>query len=133
VGAAIYLWQAASANREQVTANLATAQQAGVERFERWMDARIEQVRAWAEADDTQRLVRQLLAEPNPTAQRLNTNEVQAAFRARFAQVTLVPDLPRTRNMKVVRRVIRAAWLGEGPGDLSTLVNPDSVTAIRGR
>ena len=38
-----------------------------------------------------------------------------------------MPDLPRTRNMKVMRRVVRAAWLGEEPGDLSTLVNPESV------
>jgi acetyl-CoA synthetase len=33
--------------------------------------------------------------------------------------------------MKVMRRVVRAAWLGEEPGDLSTLVNPESVIAIR--
>ncbi|HSV46048.1 MAG TPA: AMP-binding protein, partial [Ramlibacter sp.] len=47
------------------------------------------------------------------------------------AAVVLVPDLPRTRNMKVMRRVVRTAWLGEEPGDLSTLVNPESVQAIR--
>jgi acetyl-CoA synthetase len=51
------------------------------------------------------------------------------AFRP--AEVALVADLPRTRNMKVMRRVIRAAWLGEDPGDLSTLVNPESVQAVR--
>jgi acetyl-CoA synthetase len=51
------------------------------------------------------------------------------AFRP--AEVVFVPDLPRTRNMKVMRRVIRAAWVGEDPGDLSTLVNPESVQAIR--
>ena len=51
------------------------------------------------------------------------------AFRP--AEVVFVPDLPRTRNMKVMRRVVRAAWLGEEPGDLSTLVNPESVPAIR--
>ncbi len=50
------------------------------------------------------------------------------AFRP--ADVVFVPDLPRTRNMKVMRRVIRAAWLGEEPGDLSTLVNPESLQAI---
>ena len=50
------------------------------------------------------------------------------AFRP--AEVVFVPDLPRTRNLKVMRRVIRAAWLGEAPGDLSTLVNPEAVTAI---
>lgn len=47
------------------------------------------------------------------------------------AEVVFVPDLPRTRNMKVMRRVVRAAWLGEEPGDLSTLVNPEAVDAIR--
>ena len=46
------------------------------------------------------------------------------------AAVVFVADLPRTRNMKVMRRVVRAAWLGEEPGDLSTLVNPESVQAI---
>jgi acetyl-CoA synthetase len=46
------------------------------------------------------------------------------------AAIVLVPDLPRTRNLKVMRRVVRAAWLGEEPGDLSTLVNPESVQAI---
>ncbi len=51
------------------------------------------------------------------------------AFRP--AKVAFVPDLPRTRNTKVMRRVVRAAWLGEDPGDLSTLVNPESVAAIR--
>jgi acetyl-CoA synthetase len=51
------------------------------------------------------------------------------AFRP--GQVVLVDDLPRTRNMKMMRRVVRAAWLGEEPGDLSTLVNPESVQAIR--
>ncbi|MDD2729650.1 AMP-binding protein [Malikia sp.] len=47
------------------------------------------------------------------------------------AQVLLVDDLPRTRNMKMMRRVVRSAWLGEELGDLSTLVNPEAVDAIR--
>jgi acetyl-CoA synthetase len=46
------------------------------------------------------------------------------------AAIVFVADLPRTRNMKVMRRVVRAAWLGEEPGDLSTLVNPEAVDAI---
>jgi len=45
--------------------------------------------------------------------------------------VTFVPELPKTRNLKIMRRVIRAAWLGLDPGDLSSLVNPESVDAIR--
>jgi acetyl-CoA synthetase len=47
------------------------------------------------------------------------------------ADVVFVPDLPRTRNMKLMRRVVRSAWLGEDAGDLSTLVNPEAVQAIR--
>lgn len=56
-------------------------------------------------------------------------NGLGGAFKP--ARVVFVNDLPRTRNMKVMRRVIRAAWLGEEAGDLSTLVNPESVQAIR--
>jgi acetyl-CoA synthetase len=33
--------------------------------------------------------------------------------------------------MKLMRRVVRSAWLGEDAGDLSTLVNPEAVQAIR--
>jgi len=41
-----------------------------------------------------------------------------------------VPALPRTRNAKVMRRVLRAAYLGEDPGDLSALENPGALAAI---
>ncbi len=44
--------------------------------------------------------------------------------------ILFVSDLPKTRNMKVMRRVVRAAYLGEPPGDLSSLVNPDAVKEI---
>ena len=40
-------------------------------------------------------------------------------------------DLPKTRNAKVMRRAIRAAYLGEDAGDLSALENPESVDQIR--
>ncbi len=46
-------------------------------------------------------------------------------------RVLFVPDLPKTRNAKVMRRVIRAAYLGQDPGDLSALENPEAVEAIR--
>ncbi|MFC6920013.1 AMP-binding protein [Meiothermus taiwanensis] len=46
-------------------------------------------------------------------------------------RVLFVPDLPKTRNAKVMRRVIRAAFLGQPPGDLSALENPQAVEAIR--
>ena len=44
--------------------------------------------------------------------------------------VVAVPDLPRTRSGKVMRRVARAAWLGLDPGDTSALENPGVVEAI---
>jgi len=45
--------------------------------------------------------------------------------------VHFVPELPKTRNAKVMRRVIRRVYLGEDPGDLSALVNPDALEAIQ--
>jgi acetyl-CoA synthetase len=45
-------------------------------------------------------------------------------------RVQFVSDLPKTRNAKVMRRVIRAAYLGEPPGDLSSLENPGAVAEI---
>jgi len=44
--------------------------------------------------------------------------------------IEFVKDLPKTRNAKVMRRVIRAAYLGDPPGDLSSLENPQAVTEI---
>lgn len=43
-------------------------------------------------------------------------------------QVNFVSDLPKTRNAKVMRRMIRAAYLGDDPGDTSSLVNPHSLS-----
>jgi acetyl-CoA synthetase len=45
--------------------------------------------------------------------------------------VRFVRDIPKTRNAKVMRRVIRAAYLGQPPGDLSALVNPEAVEEIQ--
>jgi len=44
--------------------------------------------------------------------------------------VVFVTDLPKTRNAKVMRRMIRTAYLGDDPGDTSSLVNPESLGAI---
>jgi acetyl-CoA synthetase len=54
-----------------------------------------------------------------------------ASYRPR--RVLLVSDLPKTRNMKVMRRVVRAVFEGREPGDLSALVNPDAVHELRDR
>ena len=46
--------------------------------------------------------------------------------------ILFVSDLPKTRNAKVMRRMIRAAYLGLELGDTSSLVNPAAVEEIRG-
>lgn len=45
--------------------------------------------------------------------------------------VLFVNDLPKTRNFKVMRRMIRSAYLGQELGDTSSLVNPEAVEEIR--
>ena len=46
--------------------------------------------------------------------------------------VRFVSQLPKTRNAKILRRVIRAAYLGKSDlGDLSSLENPAAVEEIR--
>ena len=46
--------------------------------------------------------------------------------------VEFVADLPKTRNAKILRRVVKAVYLGLEPGDLSSLENPDALEAISG-
>ncbi len=47
------------------------------------------------------------------------------------ARVVVVPELPKTRSAKIVRRAVRATALGSDPGDLSTLENPEALHGIR--
>ena len=66
--------------------------------------------------------------------------ELEGALRDEVAQhlgrsfapsrIVLVPELPKTRSAKIVRRAIRAVATGEDPGDLSTLENPASLESI---
>jgi acetyl-CoA synthetase len=44
--------------------------------------------------------------------------------------VEFVADLPKTRNAKILRRVVKAVYLGLEPGDLSSLENPAALEAI---
>jgi acetyl-CoA synthetase len=46
-------------------------------------------------------------------------------------KVLLVEDLPRTRNMKIMRRVLRAIFESKDPGDLSALANPEAIDHIK--
>jgi acetyl-CoA synthetase len=45
-------------------------------------------------------------------------------FRPR--EIVLVAELPKTQSGKIVRRLIRRKYLGEEPGDVSTLANPEA-------
>ncbi|MGK2878604.1 MAG: AMP-binding protein [Solirubrobacterales bacterium] len=47
------------------------------------------------------------------------------------SRVVIVPALPKTRSAKILRRAVRAAALGEDPGDLSSAENPEALEAIR--
>jgi len=46
-------------------------------------------------------------------------------------EILFADALPKTRNAKVMRRVIRAAYLGENLGDTSSLEDPNTVEAIQ--
>ncbi|MGH3017657.1 MAG: AMP-binding protein [Gaiellaceae bacterium] len=45
-------------------------------------------------------------------------------------RVVFVPALPKTRSAKIVRRAVRAAALGDDPGDLSSVENPEALSEI---
>jgi acetyl-CoA synthetase len=73
---------------------------------------------------------------PGFTATDAIADELRAMVASRLGKplrpqaVEFVADLPKTRNAKVMRRVIRAAYLGEPSGDLSALENPAAVDEI---
>ena len=48
-------------------------------------------------------------------------------------KIIFVKDLPKTRNMKIMRRVIKSCLSNQDPGDISTLLNPESVDEIRSK
>jgi len=49
----------------------------------------------------------------------------------RPSRIYFVDELPRTRNMKLMRRVIRSVLCNQPTGDLSSLVNPESVQKLK--
>jgi acetyl-CoA synthetase len=70
--------------------------------------------------------------EPSPTIVEEICDRVTAELGKPFRpeRVVFVPALPKTRSAKIVRRAVRATALGQDPGDLSSLENPDSLQAI---
>ena len=51
------------------------------------------------------------------------------AFKPR--EIVLVDELPKTQSGKIVRRLLRQAYLGEPLGDLSTVANPHSMDRLQ--
>ena len=49
----------------------------------------------------------------------------------RPSRVLFIEELPKTRSAKIVRRALRAAAVGEDPGDLSSLENPAALDDVR--
>jgi acetyl-CoA synthetase len=85
------------------------------------------------DADKGQTIVAFLTCENAP-------DDIRAIARARVKErlgapfapsaVFVVPELPKTRSSKIMRRVIRSVHSGNPPGDLSALVNPEAVEEI---
>jgi acetyl-CoA synthetase len=55
----------------------------------------------------------------------LTAAELGKAFKP--DRVLFVPALPKTRSAKIVRRAVRAAALGQDPGDMSSVENPEAI------
>lgn len=81
---------------------------------EGWRDGEMESQR-------TERIAREL--------RELLTQELGKALLPKA--IYFVSDLPRTRNAKIMRRVARAVYLGNDPGDVSALENPKAVAEIK--
>ena len=59
---------------------------------------------------------------------RVIASELGKAFTP--AEIRFVPELPKTRSAKILRRAIRAKVTGEELGDLSSLENPSALDAV---
>jgi acetyl-CoA synthetase len=72
--------------------------------------------------------------EPTESLRSELTERVCSALGKSFApeKIAFVRELPKTRNAKILRRAIRAAVLGQDPGDLSSLENPGALEEVAG-
>ena len=70
---------------------------------------------------------------PSPELRDELLSQVAAALGKplRPRDIRFVKDLPKTRNAKVMRRLIRSAYLGQPLGDTTSLENPGAVDEIR--
>jgi acetyl-CoA synthetase len=56
------------------------------------------------------------------------TDDLGKAFKPE--RIVFVSSLPKTRSAKIVRRAVRAQIVGDDPGDLSSLENPEALDEI---
>ena len=68
---------------------------------------------------------------PRVTGEVITTLETMIGKIARPKSVHIVPDLPKTRSGKIMRRVLAAISNSMDTGDVTTLANPDVVDLIR--
>ena len=76
--------------------------------------------RSWPPSDEEQL---------NKQLQRLVEERLGKPFRPRY--LAPVPDLPRTRSGKIVRRLVKALARGLPLGDASTLENPEALEYVK--
>jgi acetyl-CoA synthetase len=50
---------------------------------------------------------------------------------ARPRRILVVPDMPKTRSGKLMRRILAALSNNMATGDITTLANPDVVESVR--
>lgn len=69
---------------------------------------------------------------PADEIHKIATARIQERLGKPFAPraVFVVPQLPKTRSSKIMRRVIRSVYSGSPAGDLSSLVNPEAIADI---
>ncbi len=73
---------------------------------------------------------------PQTTASAELLGELEEAIVERLGKVDrpekiiIVGDLPKTRSAKILRRMVRARYLGEDLGDLSSLQNPEAIEGL---
>jgi acetyl-CoA synthetase len=74
-----------------------------------------------------------LNVEPSDEVRREITERITAVLGKTLKpqKVLFAADLPKTRNAKVLRRLIRAVYLAQALGDTSSLENAATLEAIR--
>lgn len=70
--------------------------------------------------------------EPDAGVMDMLSRSVVASLGASFRpkSILFVSDLPKTRTLKIMRRLVRSILLRESTGDLSGLVNPESLAEL---